>query len=692
MSRGTGGSGPWHHRLLGDVPHTRSATPLPVPGCPTVSLTCPSPVPHLSRSGCVTFRVVQSVPHAEAVATSWAPDSAPPAGISLEVFAAAVCFVVSAGSTAATGNLYQDPPTVILLMGWPALALTGGVVLDRRPGSGLGRLLAALSLLPLVAIVWAVLSVGGPPTAPAVVDAVAVLAGVMTVAVGIGIPWAMRSALPSLLSGAVTCVAVAGALLVVVGVRGVGWALVVVGTTGFFVALLLGTRADSRESRRRTTWLVLVLAACGVATALCWAFDSGVADFVTCGALWLTALSTARLCFTTDFRPLDELALDLLLVLAVLAAGALVGGLVLLVSTRASIPSPRSSAAFSGLATLTMSVPAALWARRTLLARRYGIGAISPSDVALITADLHAQTEPRDLLGKAARMVATASGSREAQIVLGEEEPAVPDGWVLHPLVVGGDQVGALVIESDTIEGPELRQQRVIAQLLPTVALVARAVGLAVEAEHARQDVARERDAERARIMNDLHDGLGPVLAGMSMQVRAALRTTSDPAYADLLTDLSTDLARSRTDLRRLVAGITPSVLDDGDLGSALDRLVASFRSAAGGPDLALDVRLSVVLASDVQVAVYRCVAEGLTNALRHARASQIEVSVRTAREHVLVDVVDDGVGGPVVPGVGLSSLASRAEALGGCLEVTPEPPRGTRLHLQLPASPEVTT
>ena len=74
-------------------------------------------------------------------------------------------------------------------------------------------------------------------------------------------------------------------------------------------------------------------------------------------------------------------------------------------------------------------------------------------------------------------------------------------------------------------------------------------------------------------------------------------------------------------------------------------------------------------------MAVYRCVAEGVTNALRHARATHIEVRVCDEGDHVLVDVVDDGAGGPVVAGVGLSSLAQRAESLGGCLERHPGRP-----------------
>jgi hypothetical protein len=100
-------------------------------------------------------------------------------------------------------------------------------------------------------------------------------------------------------------------------------------------------------------------------------------------------------------------------------------------------PSSDATTIIVGLLTALMAAPAALWIRRSLLARRYGSGLISPDDVAVITADLHAKTEPRDLLDKAARMVAAASGSREARIVLGEGEPVPPQNWVIHPLTGG---------------------------------------------------------------------------------------------------------------------------------------------------------------------------------------------------------------------------------------------------------------
>jgi signal transduction histidine kinase len=434
-------------------------------------------------------------------------------------------------------------------------------------------------------------------------------------------------------------------------------------------------------------WLLVTLATGCAAVLVAWTFAPHQAGYyATCAALMIGSVLVASLWAARGFRPLDEHLLDGCLVLAVTVTSAVVTVLVQVGSELAHRPSSPTTVAFTALLTAAMTTPAALWARRSVLARRYGSGLIPPEDVAAITAELHARTEPRDLLDKAARMVASASGSAEARIVLGDEDPSAPAAWAVHPLEVGGDRVGSLLIASGDPEGPELRQRQVVAQLLPTVALVARAVGLAVEAEHARRDVARERDAERKRVMGDLHDGLGPVLAGMSMRVQAALRTSSTPEHAALLSDLAEDLATSRTDLRRIVAGIAPSTLDDGDLEAALRGLVDSFRGATDAPTVALTVELEDDVAVPIQVAVYRSVAEGITNGLRHASAATIDVGVRARGGCVVVDVRDDGIGGPVVPGVGLSSLARRAESLGGHMTVCPSHP-GTTLHLELPST-----
>lgn len=630
-----------------------------------------------------------------------AEHSLPPRGVSVEVLLAAGCFALSAGVAAMAALIPQEPPSLFLLAGWPVFALVGGVVLDQRPASLPGRAMTLLALVSVLDVGWAAVRSGPELSSVDLAGAVSELAAVQAVVVALTLPWAFRAPRRPARAAVPAALAAGGSVAVVLSRAGVagppvgvaGWSLAVLGCAVVWLLVALDARTDERADRRRAAWLLVVLALAIGAVLVVWLGSTADLDYYLTGlVVAVTAIAAGRLWLSAEFRSLDEHLLDVGLLAAAVASAALIAVLVRFGAGVRRLPSADTLAVFSALVTGAMAAPAALWVRRTTLNRRYGSGIISPTDVAVITTDLHGGTDPRDLLDKAARIVASASGSREAHIVLGEDPPVVPEHWVLHPLDVGGDRVGTLAIASSDPEGPELRQRRVVAQLLPTVALVARAVGLAVETEHARSDVARERDAERKRVMGDLHDGLGPVLAGMSMRVQAALRTSPSAEYADLLTDLAASLSAGRTDLRRIVSGITPSTLDDGDLEGALDRLVRSFQDAAAGPRLTLQVDLDGVLSSAVQVAVYRSVAEGLTNALRHAAARAIDVRVCARGGVVLVDVLDDGAGGWVVPGVGLSSLAQRAGTLGGALQVVAARPTGTRLHLELPVDAEMPT
>jgi signal transduction histidine kinase len=514
--------------------------------------------------------------------------------------------------------------------GWPAFGVAAALLVDRAAEPRLCRSLALLAMIPAVMVALA-LATGDQPI------------------------WAHLEEL-----WRAADVVIALFTLVVLA-----WAM------GY---------TPGRTQRRRLFWLmvcsVVVLATVVAADS---ALEPRAQAVVLTLGMWSIAGLVARLTMSTEFRPVEEPLLDIALVTVTLAIGAAVGLVVRLVGARAGIPAPELTAAFAALVSSALTWPAVARWRRSWLAHRYGTGTLSSADVASITADLHRMRDPRELLAKAAEMVATASGQPDVTLLLGEGPDNQP-GWVERPLLVAGDTVGTLMLRPHAPEGLEPRQARMIEQLLPTVALVCRAVGLAVEAEHARQDVARERDAERARILGDLHDGLGPVLAGMSMRVQAEVRRNATP----LLSSLATDLAHARGDLRRIVSGLTPSALVDADLTAALQGLIVSFESDERHVDL--ETTVEQPLCPEVTVAVYRCVAEGITNAFRHGRANWVKVRVATyPGGQVIVDVRDDGVGGPIAPGVGLTSLRQRARQLGGTLEVGPSVGSGVLLHLELP-------
>ena len=389
---------------------------------------------------------------------------------------------------------------------------------------------------------------------------------------------------------------------------------------------------------------------------------------------WSTRLTIAR-----ELRPVDEPFPDVAAVVLALAIGAGVGVTVRLAGTRAGVPAPDVAAAFAAVAVHGTGLAggglvAAVVARPPL---RHGHPHSGGRRVD------HRRPAPRPRRPGAARQgrvdglgLHRPPGRRSRPR---RGRPRGAPGWVEHPLLVGGDRVGTLLLDADrpggtrAASGPHGRAAAAHRR--------ARVPGGGARRgrEHARQDVARERDAERARILRDLHDGLGPVLAGMSMRVQAELRRSPTP----LLESLAPELAEARGDLRRLVSGLTPSALHDDDLDGALERLVATFDG--DGRQVGLEVDVEQPMPSDVTVAVYRSVAEGITNALRHGAASPSPSGWSTAGGRVVVDVGDDGVGGPIAPGVGLTSLRQRAEQLGGSLAVGPRDGGGTLLHVELP-------
>ncbi len=522
------------------------------------------------------------------------------------------------------------PTGALFAAGWPAFGVVAALLLDRGGDRRVGRVCVALACVPVV-----VMGIAIPGSGGSVWDRVETV-------------WLAADVVIVLLT------------LVVLA-----WAM------GY---------VDGRLPRRRLFWLLVwSVGVLGTVVAADAALDARAEAVVVTLAAWSLAGLVARLVIASELRPVDEPLLDVAFALATLGVGATVGFLVRLAGTRAGIPAPDLAAGFATVAATALAWPLMSWWRRSRLTRRYGTGALTPEDVAAITADLHELSDPRQLLAKAAEMVAASSGHTNVGLVLGDDAVAVPDGWVEHALLVGGERVGTLLLDPDDPEGPEPRQARNVQRLLPTVGLVCRAVALAVEAERAREDVARERDGERARILGDLHDGLGPVLAGMSMRVQAELRQRPTP----LLESLAPELAEARGDLRRIVSGLTPSALHGTDLGEALDRLVATFDG--NGRRLTLTVDAAQPLGDEVAVAVYRSVAEGITNALRHGHATRVEARVVATDDQVDVEVQDDGEGGTIAPGVGLTSLQRRAERLGGSLVVGRHQAGGILLQVTLP-------
>jgi len=197
-------------------------------------------------------------------------------------------------------------------------------------------------------------------------------------------------------------------------------------------------------------------------------------------------------------------------------------------------------------------------------------------------------------------------------------------------------------------------------------------------------------DDERLRLRRDLHDGLGPTLAGLTLGLDTArVRSASQPELQELLGKLKAETQRAVADVRRIVYGLRPPALDEFGLVGSLREEVGRLQYEAPSLTVSLDAPAEGLadLPAAVEVACYRIVTEALTNVTRHAHATQC--SVRLRLNHGLdVNICDDGVGLPEGwrAGVGIASMRERVTELGGDLVIEPSLPHGTRINAHLPA------
>jgi signal transduction histidine kinase len=255
---------------------------------------------------------------------------------------------------------------------------------------------------------------------------------------------------------------------------------------------------------------------------------------------------------------------------------------------------------------------------------------------------------------------------------------------VAAPVWLGGRLWGAVIVSSVNPEPfPRGAEQR----LADFAELATQALANA----QAREELAASRariveagDAERRRLERNLHDGAQQRLVSLAVNLRLAARACDpdDELSRSAFERAGEELAQALEELRELARGIHPAVLSDRGLEPAIEALAARTPVPVEWA-IELDERLP----EPVEAAAYYVVAEALTNAAKHARAS--EVSVRIDRDNGLarIRVADDGVGGAgAAGGSGLRGLADRVEALGGRLRLDSPQGEGTTVHAEIPS------
>jgi PAS domain S-box-containing protein len=255
------------------------------------------------------------------------------------------------------------------------------------------------------------------------------------------------------------------------------------------------------------------------------------------------------------------------------------------------------------------------------------------------------------------------------------------------PIIVNGRLWGAAIVASS-------QQDLLPAGTEERVGDFADLVGAAIANAASRAELIASRarivtaaDDARRRIERNLHDGAQQRLIALKLQAGMAFASVP-PELGDLkaqLRDLTSGLTEALDELREIASGLHPAILSTGGLLPALKALAR--RSVIA---VTFDVGVDHRLPEPAEVAAYYVVAEGLANAAKHSRASEVTVSAHTDGANLLLCVQDNGIGGADVgKGSGLIGLVDRVDALGGQMEIDSPPGGGTSLQATIPLERE---
>jgi two-component system NarL family sensor kinase len=310
-------------------------------------------------------------------------------------------------------------------------------------------------------------------------------------------------------------------------------------------------------------------------------------------------------------------------------------------------------------------------------------------------------TGDEGLLGEIAHTVATTLRLPYAAVRQDGDPPGTAPAAYGEPrgplhevaLVCQGEPVGTLVVgQRAPDEAFTAAELRLFDDVGRQAAVAARAVQLARDLQASRQRLVTALEEERRRIRRDLHDGLGPALAGVALGLDAARNLMdNDPTAADeLLRQLKIETQSCVTDIRRLVYALRPPALDELGLLPALLEYAVRLDGRDAGFSVAVEARGPLPqLPAAVEAAAYRIGVEALTNVARHAHARHcvLRLEMDNLQSALLVRVTDDGIGilTSRPPGVGLAAMAERAAELGGSCHLAAGPAGGTDLIARLP-------
>ncbi|MBW3590046.1 MAG: hypothetical protein KY429_11565 [Actinobacteria bacterium] len=391
----------------------------------------------------------------------------------------------------------------------------------------------------------------------------------------------------------------------------------------------------------------------------------------------------------------------------VLVYGAIVGAS-LLIGMRAGHPLPPL------IATALISFSYARIRGRIswFIETRLGVRRISPEGAATyLLQTWGAGGSPSDLLDSVAEVIGKAT--RAAAVEVRPSIPSWPaarwtpqtdsrgDSSLLSehvvPIVFKGEALGEIAIQSGAAGVPSPKETQMIEGLADQIALTIRNATLAEEVRRQIEEISRRsgqilaarrrtveaQDAERRNLERNIHDGVQQYLVAMAVKLSLARRLADPRKTAEALSSVGLLAKEALERLEELTSGVSSVLLMEQGLAPALRRAVESSPI----PVEVIDAGTGR-LPQEAEVAIYFSCLEALQNAIKHAAASAVIIALTREEDQLGFSITDDGRGfdpKAVKAGVGLRNLSDRLAGLGGTLEISAHPGRGTSIKGRVP-------
>lgn len=215
------------------------------------------------------------------------------------------------------------------------------------------------------------------------------------------------------------------------------------------------------------------------------------------------------------------------------------------------------------------------------------------------------------------------------------------------------------------------------------------------ELRRVTSELLQTQERERRRIATDIHDRIGQALAVAKIQLGALQSSLAGPSQIAPVKEIRRLISRTIKDTRTLTFELSPPVLYELGLQAALEWLAESIQGQSGLSVCIEGNQADERLDTGRRVFLFQAVREVLFNAVKHARASTVDIRVSNRSDHAHIEVVDDGCGcdsSPTAypkdqqdPGFGLFSIREQLRYYGGELIFDSEPEKGTRVTIMLP-------